>query len=230
MTNCSGEAPQYRLRIDRSMACAAIDRRRCSSDINRSARSRSSCERIDAARGSSESAISSKIPHTCTSPWCMAIGDRHAPSVSNGTRWKVTFALPTRLYAPLPYLLLTTLSLAVAITTSDTVSSCQRRRAIAPCLLTILHIDNPAYGEVREWPNRAVSKTAVGVTRPWVRSPPSPPQGFKKNSILLKTLWRDLAICCSKWRIRHSTFLRPHVLLIHPAKRGRNKNLYRRKQ
>ena len=37
------------------------------------------------------------------------------------------------------------------------------------------HIDNPAYGEVREWPNRAVSKTAVGVTRPWVRSPPSPP-------------------------------------------------------
>ena len=30
-------------------------------------------------------------------------------------------------------------------------------------------------GEVRERPNRAVSKTAVGVTRPWVRIPPSPP-------------------------------------------------------
>ena len=30
-------------------------------------------------------------------------------------------------------------------------------------------------GEVREWPNRAVSKTAVLATGPWVRSPPSPP-------------------------------------------------------
>lgn len=46
------------------------------------------------------------------------------------------------------------------------------------------HIDNPAYGEVREWPNRAVSKTAVGVTRPWVRSPPSPPQCLKTNKSL----------------------------------------------
>ena len=32
-----------------------------------------------------------------------------------------------------------------------------------------------ARGEVREWPNRAVSKTAVLATGPWVRSPPSPP-------------------------------------------------------
>ena len=32
-----------------------------------------------------------------------------------------------------------------------------------------------ACGEVREWPNRAVSKTAVLATGPWVRSPPSPP-------------------------------------------------------
>src|SRR4029078_9087830 len=32
-----------------------------------------------------------------------------------------------------------------------------------------------AHGEVREWPNRAVSKTAVLATGPWVRSPPSPP-------------------------------------------------------
>src|SRR6187399_721618 len=31
-------------------------------------------------------------------------------------------------------------------------------------------------GEVREWPNRAVSKTAVLATGPWVRSPPSPPK------------------------------------------------------
>src|SRR5207247_988168 len=30
-------------------------------------------------------------------------------------------------------------------------------------------------GEVRERPNRAVSKTAVRVTGPWVRIPPSPP-------------------------------------------------------
>jgi hypothetical protein len=31
-------------------------------------------------------------------------------------------------------------------------------------------------GEVREWPNRAVSKTAVWETGPWVRIPPSPPR------------------------------------------------------
>ena len=28
---------------------------------------------------------------------------------------------------------------------------------------------------MREWPNRAVSKTAVRVTGPWVQIPPSPP-------------------------------------------------------
>ena len=31
------------------------------------------------------------------------------------------------------------------------------------------------YGEVTEWPKVPVSKTGVGVTRPWVRLPPSPP-------------------------------------------------------
>jgi hypothetical protein len=36
-------------------------------------------------------------------------------------------------------------------------------------------------GEVREWLNRAVSKTVDGVTRPWVRIPPSPPQFFVQN-------------------------------------------------
>ena len=32
------------------------------------------------------------------------------------------------------------------------------------------------YGEVREWLNRAVSKTAVPYRVPWVRIPPSPPE------------------------------------------------------
>jgi hypothetical protein len=37
-------------------------------------------------------------------------------------------------------------------------------------------IEEVATGEVREWLNRAVSKTVDGVTRPWVRIPPSPPE------------------------------------------------------
>ena len=40
-------------------------------------------------------------------------------------------------------------------------------------------------GEVREWPNRAVSKTAVRVTGPWVRIPPSPPLERKNGDRLL---------------------------------------------
>ena len=40
-------------------------------------------------------------------------------------------------------------------------------------------------GEVREWPNRAVSKTAVLATGPWVRSPPSPPI-FKRLCLLVR--------------------------------------------
>ena len=42
-------------------------------------------------------------------------------------------------------------------------------------------------GEVREWPNRAVSKTAVLATGPWVRSPPSPPI-FNRLCILVRLL------------------------------------------
>ena len=41
------------------------------------------------------------------------------------------------------------------------------------------------HGEVRERPNRAVSKTAVGVTRPWVRIPPSPPNRARSTRALL---------------------------------------------
>jgi hypothetical protein len=36
-------------------------------------------------------------------------------------------------------------------------------------------------GEVRERLNRAVSKTVDGVTRPWVRIPPSPPEFLRQN-------------------------------------------------
>ena len=83
---------------------------------------------------------------------------RTAPVGRSPLLYPLASTLPCLTYS------LTTRSLAVAITTSDTVSSCQRRRAIAPCLLTILHIDNPAYGEVREWPNRAVSKSVPSLS------------------------------------------------------------------
>lgn len=151
------------------MAWAAIDRRRCPPDINCPARSCSSRDRTDVACGSSESAISSKTPHTCTSSWPMAIGLRKTPPVSNATRWNVTIAVST--HAP--------------TSVKRTRGRCKNNLQHCNLLLTSSsdsflpahdsHIDNPAYGEVREWPNRAVSKTAVGVTRPWVRSPPSPP-------------------------------------------------------
>src|SRR5437870_7192426 len=53
-------------------------------------------------------------------------------------------------------------------------------------------------GEVREWPNRAVSKTAVLATGPWVRSPPSPPI-FKRFYVLVQvTLPRCLLECHRK--------------------------------
>ena len=38
---------------------------------------------------------------------------------------------------------------------------------------------------MRERPNRAVSKTAVGVTRPWVRIPPSPPNQARSTRSLV---------------------------------------------
>src|SRR5438445_10351959 len=40
-------------------------------------------------------------------------------------------------------------------------------------------------GQVREWPNRAGSNTAVLATGPWVRSPPSPPI-FKGLCLLVR--------------------------------------------
>src|SRR5256886_8182577 len=39
-------------------------------------------------------------------------------------------------------------------------------------------------GEVRERPNRAVSKTAVPLRGPWVRIPPSPPYLARETSVL----------------------------------------------
>jgi hypothetical protein len=36
-------------------------------------------------------------------------------------------------------------------------------------------MSKPLCGEVREWLNRAVSKTVVPLRVPWVRIPPSPP-------------------------------------------------------
>jgi hypothetical protein len=38
-------------------------------------------------------------------------------------------------------------------------------------------------GEVSEWPKETVSKTVVGVSPPWVRIPPSPPDYPLKKGI-----------------------------------------------
>ena len=38
-------------------------------------------------------------------------------------------------------------------------------------------------GEVREWLNRAVSKTVVPYKVPWVRIPPSPPYGKTRRGV-----------------------------------------------
>jgi hypothetical protein len=54
-----------------------------------------------------------------------------------------------------------------------------------------------AYGEVREWPNRAVSKTAVLATGPWVRSPPSPPI-FKKLCIRVRVMRGRCLLKCHR--------------------------------
>jgi hypothetical protein len=62
-------------------------------------------------------------------------------------------------------------------------------------------------GEVREWPNRAVSKTAVLATGPWVRSPPSPPKttlahadGVPGASVLfiwsVRSIWSIRSVSC----------------------------------
>jgi hypothetical protein len=54
------------------------------------------------------------------------------------------------------------------------VSSGPERRGASLCKYIGNQVDWK-YGEVREWLNRAVSKTVEGVTLPWVRIPPSPP-------------------------------------------------------
>src|SRR5439155_25090618 len=45
-------------------------------------------------------------------------------------------------------------------------------------------------GEVRERPNRAVSKTAVPLRGPWVRIPPSPPTWRAKHRFSMFGQWR----------------------------------------
>ena len=52
-------------------------------------------------------------------------------------------------------------------------------------------------GEVREWPNRAVSKTAVLATGPWVRSPPSPPT-FKRLYVLVQVILARCLLECHR--------------------------------
>src|SRR5438874_12918689 len=49
-------------------------------------------------------------------------------------------------------------------------------------------------GEVREWLNRAVSKTVEPLRVPWVRIPPSPP---KYNQQLTKSFQIQRAIACN---------------------------------
>src|SRR5215510_12612888 len=43
-------------------------------------------------------------------------------------------------------------------------------------------MSEPLCGEVREWLNRAVSKTVVPLRVPWVRIPPSPPEKKDKGT------------------------------------------------
>ena len=49
------------------------------------------------------------------------------------------------------------------------------------------------HGEVREWLNRAVSKTVEPLRVPWVRIPPSPPENsiFLLANKLLEVTYRD---------------------------------------
>ena len=53
----------------------------------------------------------------------------------------------------------------------------------------------PSNGEVRERPNRAVSKTAVPVTGPWVRIPPSPPQDVKTRHFVFTSCGEISSSC-----------------------------------
>src|SRR5882672_735498 len=63
-----------------------------------------------------------------------------------------------------------------------------QRKLLPQLIATTIHPPQPypdvrrvlPSGEVREWPNRAVSKTAVLATGPWVRSPPSPPNQARR--------------------------------------------------
>ena len=53
---------------------------------------------------------------------------------------------------------------------------------------TILNLDR---GEVREWLNRAVSKTVEPLRAPWVRIPPSPPFTATTEAFLTRTEFCD---------------------------------------
>ena len=52
-----------------------------------------------------------------------------------------------------------------------------RKRAVDCSNRSFVNVAPKFYGEVREWLKRAVSKTVVQETVPWVRIPPSPPCG-----------------------------------------------------
>ena len=49
------------------------------------------------------------------------------------------------------------------------------------------------YGEVREWLNRAVSKTVEPLRVPWVRIPPSPP--FRINQSVSFSIGQSSSVC-----------------------------------
>src|SRR5262250_619046 len=76
---------------------------------------------------------------------------------------------------------------------------CARSREVSLC------------GEVREWLNRAVSKTVVPLRVPWVRIPPSPPEkddkgtrrwGDKENLLSLSHSPGPLVSPSDYWRDR----------------------------
>ena len=70
-------------------------------------------------------------------------------------------------------------------------------------------------GEVREWLNRAVSKTVVPVRVPWVRIPPSPPE-FKGKSKKAKGKRKTL----EQLLLSFSFYLFPFALFVERCRSG----------
>lgn len=74
-------------------------------------------------------------------------------------------------------------------------------------LLVILKLSRQS-GEVREWLNRAVSKTVEPSRVPWVRIPPSPPENKGLSSILAKGEVKAFSALCNSQNLCRSNVAR----------------------